>query len=262
VAPQTSSPQTQLTGGSIPRPSSTSTSRSVPLAPLHTPQHPDSWRNAHAFAATGGPTQTTFLSDTTQTTGAPSPVSWRSQDVGENQARMEQSNRTFVAGPGAPERNTWISSTQGYGYQMRPHDRTASFPSASQPLPYPTSQPPPYQTVAVSQSEPSPASATFHTPTLVPHADYPHIASYHAHQQTAFHEQPHPHPTYQVNPNQVSPVGDFRGGGSNVHRGSLAPPGYHSPTGSTQFVPTHSNHGQGLAFRTEGTGHPQYGYEG
>lgn len=248
----------------IARPSSTSTSRSVPMAPLQASQHPDTWRGHGSFPSTGVPTSASFLPDAAQANNAPTSGSWRAQEVGEPHSRIEQASRSFAAGPPGPDRSSWIGSAPAYAYQVRSSDRPPSgYHSATPSMSYPTpSQPPQFQTIPAAANELPPVAATFHGSGIGPQADYQQMPSYSTSQQSTFHEQPQSHTTYQVAPAQVQSAGDFHGVTSNVHRRGLAPPAYNPAAGPPQFINSQSTHGQSLplAYR-EGTNPHQYSYD-
>ena len=236
------------------------------MAPLHGSQHGDTWRGHHAFPSAGVSTATPFLPEVTQSNNPPSSASWRAQEVGEPQSRLDQAGRSFAtAAPSATDRSSWINSAQAYGYQVRQSDRPASYSSAPPPLSYPThSQGPSFQTLPAPPSDPPPGSAAFHTPGLGPQGEYQQMASYGSAQQPSFHEQ-HPahHSSYHVGSGQVPPPGEFHGGGAaSSVRGSLAPPAFNTVAPSPHFMPAQSAHGQSLsmAYR-EGTAQHQYGYD-
>lgn len=231
------------------------------MGSLHNPQHPDAWRNPGLYVSSGGPATTSFLTETSQSNSGPNAASWRAHDASEApQTRVNHGSREFTSVTGSGDVKVWAGSGPGYGYQVRPTDRTTSYPGASQSLSYPTqSQPTQFQTAPAVSGESTAVSSVFHTTGIVPHNDYQQIPSYPASQQTAFHDQP---PTsYQVSHGQV-PSSEFTTNGSNVRRTGLGPLTYNQATSSPQFLQSQPGHGQGIpiAYRDSPTQHP-YSYD-
>lgn len=260
VTASSTSPQTQPVAGTIARPPSTSTNRSMPLATPHPAQHSEAWRQHSAFTPAAAPTATPYLHEANQPSNGSSPASWRAQDVNDSQATVDQGTRSFPPVSAAANRNSWAGSGPGYGFPVR--TERANYAPPAQALSYAPHSQPQFQTIPSAPIGPPPVGAAFHTPSLASQAEYHAMPPYSATQQGSnFNDQQQGHGAYQVNSTQIPSARDFQNAASNVHRTGLGPPSYAPTGGSPHFLPA-QNHAQGIQIGyREGADHHQYNYD-
>lgn len=226
VSAPESSPQAHLSAAvSIPRPSSSATSRSVP-------QPAEVWRQHNQYSPGSGPASASFMPEGAQHTAGQSAASWRAQDV-----------------PSAPS----------YGYQVRQSERPANYPSPAHQMTYPGhSQAAQFQQAITAQA-PAQASVTpaFHTAGIGAHPDFQSMPQYAAPSNASYHEQQSHASFVPSAPPVSSAAAEFHGAPR-----SLAPPAYNPNIGSGHFMPGQppQAHTQPMGFREGSTQHG-YGYD-
>ncbi|GAB7353227.1 hypothetical protein MBLNU459_g3745t2 [Dothideomycetes sp. NU459] len=236
-APSVSPQAPHLSGVGITRSASTSASRNNPVASIHAPvQHPESWRQHNAFSPTGS-TATPFLAEPSQTSSTTSSASWRAQDVGNPQRHGTST-----------ERNPWPGSTPSFSYQVRPNERTASYPAPTHSMSYTANSPAAqFQTAAANPAAPTAIGANFHAPGVSPQGDFQSLslasptAFTSPHNQGYHEQQPTSHAAYPGASVQVQVPTGYHGNSQEVHRG-LAPPAYNAPAVSSNFMQSQGSH--------------------